>query len=340
MPISVSTDLIHPAERKAFWTEAICRSFAGVETRPLAATAVSGHFEFVELGRAKLVRFDSSPQCYNRDARLVSRAGSDEFMFDFQRRGRSSLVQGANEGNIEPGYGALYDARRPFEDWLDGPEQRSEVLIVTVPAASLLRACPGAERICARPVQLSGAIARAITAFVRAAIELPDTAPPQDETHIVEYLAALLRLAMDADHQLSRASMFDLIDVHLRQNLAAARSAPAIAGKFDISERTLHRSFADRGTTFERHLLCLRVERFRKLLCETSRSKLSIASLAAECGFADAAHATRTFKSMFCLTPRDFRAEFAGGNGAQPSNDLLSRRAQNIVAHRAKSQDW
>ena len=89
MPISVSTDLIRPAERQAFWTEAICRSFANVETRPIGAATVSGHFEFVEIGSVKLVRFDSSPQCYSRDARLVSKAGSDDFMFDFQTRGRS-----------------------------------------------------------------------------------------------------------------------------------------------------------------------------------------------------------------------------------------------------------
>ena len=61
MPISVSTDLVRPAERQAFWTEAICRSFANVETRPIGSATVSGHFEFVEIGNAKLVRFDSEP---------------------------------------------------------------------------------------------------------------------------------------------------------------------------------------------------------------------------------------------------------------------------------------
>src|SRR5215470_10151180 len=55
-PIAVSTDRIRPAERHAFWTEAICRSFANVETRPLGTATVSGHFEFVEIGQAKLVR--------------------------------------------------------------------------------------------------------------------------------------------------------------------------------------------------------------------------------------------------------------------------------------------
>ena len=154
MPISVSTDPIRPTERQAFWTEAICRSFANIETKPLGSAVVSGHFEFVEIGDAKLVRFDSSPQCYTRDARLVSRAGSDEFMFDFQRRGRSAMVQAGNEGTINPGYGVLYDARRPFEDRLFGPEQRVEVLIATVPAAPLLRSVPEAERLCAKPIPL------------------------------------------------------------------------------------------------------------------------------------------------------------------------------------------
>ena len=174
MPISVSTDQIHPAERQAYWTEAISRTFAPVEIRPLGSGIVSGRFDLVEIGAAKLMRFNSSPQCYRRDTKLVSQAGSDEFMFDFQRRGQSAMVQGHNEGTIAPGYGVLYDARRPFEDRLYGPEQRSEVLIVTVPAASLLRAFPQADTFCARPVPLSATIARAIAAFVRHAIDRTD----------------------------------------------------------------------------------------------------------------------------------------------------------------------
>jgi AraC family transcriptional activator of tynA and feaB len=308
MPTSVSTDPIRPAERHAFWTEAICRSFANIETKPLSSAMVSGHFEFMEIGAAKLVRFDSSPQCDSRDARLVSKASSDEFMFDFQRRGQSSLAQAGNEGTIRPGYGVLYDARRPFEDRLYGPEQRSEVLIATVPATSLLRAFPQAERLCARPIPLSGTVARAIATFVRTAIQSLVAPGERDETNIIAYLAALLRLADGASHQLTRSSLFRLLDTYLRANIAALRPAPAIASEFGISERTLHRIFADRGATFERHVLQLRVELFRNLLRQASLSDISIARLAMQCGFADAAHATRSFKNVFGGTPRDFRA--------------------------------
>lgn len=308
MPISVSTDPIRPTERRAYWTEAICRSFANIETKPLGSAIISGRFEFVEIGGAKLVRFDSSPQCYTRDARLVNRAGSDEFMFDFQRRGRSTMVQAGNEGTIDPGYGVLYDARRPFEDRLFGPEQRAEVLIATVPAALLLRSVPEAERLCAKPVPLSGTVARSIAMLFRDAISSPDAPARHDEPDIVAYLSALLRLAAGASHQLTRPGLFGLIDTHLRTNIAAVRSAPALAAEFGISERTFHRIFADRETTFERHVLYLRVQLFRHLLRRTSLAEIPIVRLAHQCGFADAAHATRTFKNRFGATPRDFRA--------------------------------
>jgi len=85
------------------------------------------------------------------------------------------------------------------------------------------------------------------------------------------------------------------------------RSAPALAAEFGISERTFHRIFADRETTFERHLLHLRAELFKNLLWQDSLASIPIARLAHQCGFADAAHATRTFKNRFGVTPRDFR---------------------------------
>lgn len=325
MPISVSTDPIRPTERQAFWTEAICRSFANIETKPLGSTVVSGHFEFVEVGDAKLVRFDSSPQCYTRDAKLVSRAGSDEFMFDFQRRGHSAMVQAGNEGTIDPGYGVLYDARRPFEDRLFGPEQRVELLIATVPASSLLRSVPQAARLCAKPIPLSGTVARAIAALVRDAISKPDAPARQSETDIVAYLSAILRLAAGASHELSRSGLFRLIDTYLRANIATIRPAPTLAAEFGISERTFHRIFADRATTFERHVLHLRVELFRDLLRQPSLTHVPIARLAHQCGFADAAHATRTFKDRFGATPRDFRADPPAVTGQQTASDQASQ---------------
>jgi transcriptional regulator GlxA family with amidase domain len=124
---------------------------------------------------------------------------------------------------------------------------------------------------------------------------------------VAAYLAALLRLATGAAHALGRDALFAPLDAYLKGNVATLRPAHLIAAEFGISERTLHRIFADRGTTFERHVLHLRVEQFRTLLQQAPLRSVPIASLAMQCGFADAAHATRTFRTSFGKTPREFR---------------------------------
>jgi AraC family transcriptional activator of tynA and feaB len=170
-----------------------------------------------------------------------------------------------------------------------------------------LRAFPQAEQLCAKPVPLSGAIARAIAGFIRATIDRSEARSCHDETDIVAYLSALFRLATGGHHELTRSRLFGLIDTYLRANIAAIRPAQAVAAEFGVSDRTFHRIFADRETTFERHVLQLRVALFRDLLRQPLLSEVSIAALAMQCGFADAAHATRTFRSFFGVTPRDFR---------------------------------
>jgi AraC-like DNA-binding protein len=118
-------------------------------------------------------------------------------------------------------------------------------------------------------------------------------------------------LFRSAGHELSRASLFALLEAYLKANIASIRPPGAIAAEFGISERTLHRIFSDRETSFERHVLELRVELFRRLLGDGARRGASIADLASQCGFADAAHASRTFKASFGLTPREFRSSIS-----------------------------
>ncbi|NJO23216.1 MAG: hypothetical protein HC868_10035 [Sphingomonadales bacterium] len=76
-----------------------------------------------------------------------------------------------------------------------------------------------------------------------------------DEGDVVAYLAALLGHARDGALALGRARLFVLVDIHIRQTLGEAQSPAVLATLFGVSERTLHRIFADRGTTFERHML-------------------------------------------------------------------------------------
>ena len=261
MRVSFSTDLVRPSERQAFWAEAICRSFAKVDTKPLCPGPVSGRLEAMRIGRVTVARLVTSPQSYSRSARLVSTAECDEFMFDFQISGRSWMNQFARQGTARPGFGILYDARRPFENGLEGAGNRAEVLMVAVPASALLETLPDANDLCATRIPLLGMLPRSIMSLVRAEVEPRESSARArpDSVDFVLHLAALLRHARGRAHGLSRSSLFTLMDALLRCDLGAVASPPSCAVQFGISERTFDRIFADRGTTFERHLLCRRV---------------------------------------------------------------------------------
>ena len=176
----------------------------------------------------------------------------------------------------------LYDARRPFEDRLFGPEPRVELLIATVPAASLLRSVPEAERLCAKPIPLSGTVARAIAALVRDAISVPDAPARQSEPDIVAYLSAILRLAAGAGHELSRPGLFRLIDTYLRANIrhdpAGACACRRVRHFGADLPSYLRRPCEPRSNGMSLHL---RVELFRNLLRQASLSDVPIARLSA-----------------------------------------------------------
>jgi AraC-like DNA-binding protein len=80
---------------------------------------------------------------------------------------------------------------------------------------------------------------------------------------------------------------------------AAAQHAVPRSGRFASSPTGRPRSS---GICFTCVPSC-----FKNLLRQDSLASIPIARLAHQCGFADAAHATRTFKNRFGVTPRDFR---------------------------------
>jgi len=81
----------------------------------------------------------------------------------------------------------------------------------------------------------------------------------------------------------------------------------AIAGQLGISARYLHHLFAKQSTTFGRELVRLRLERARDLLGDRRCADAPIGDIAARCGFAEASHFARCFRSTFGFAPSDYR---------------------------------
>jgi AraC family transcriptional regulator len=97
----------------------------------------------------------------------------------------------------------------------------------------------------------------------------------------------------------------EVISDWIRENLTAELSNAALAKRVGLSESHFRRVFLDTvGTTPQRYVLTLRLERVHELLTGTD---LSIARIAAECGFNSQSHMTYCFSAAFDLTPSKVR---------------------------------
>ncbi len=124
------------------------------------------------------------------------------------------------------------------------------------------------------------------------------------------------------DNRVRRAIL--LIEQHLNQPL----SSNALARRINLSRRQLERCFHDEmGMSPQQFSRQLRLRYGLWLLTHTDRS---ISEIGWECGFADTAHFSRQFKSLFGKTPTAARAGNPPGESgrgrtapANPADDLF-----------------
>ncbi len=83
-----------------------------------------------------------------------------------------------------------------------------------------------------------------------------------------------------------------------------------VADHMGLSARYLHRLLEPTGRTFSEHLLKLRLERARAMLCDAD-CLLKIAEIARASGFSDLSHFNRSFRRAFGDTPYGVRVRAA-----------------------------
>ncbi len=102
------------------------------------------------------------------------------------------------------------------------------------------------------------------------------------------------------DERISRALLV------MEQNLARPLMISKIAVRLEISSRQLERLFKEKlGSSPQMVYLRLRLDHARWML----RTDLNLAAIAAETGFADGAHLSKTFKSTFGVNPSEARRQ-------------------------------
>lgn len=108
-----------------------------------------------------------------------------------------------------------------------------------------------------------------------------------------------------ARNELRWQQALDHIEQHLFEADALAATSCALA--IGVSERYLHRLFAQRGLRFSKTVLERRLDSAHSLLQDMTCRTHSIASIAYQCGFKEPAHFSRLFRQRYGMSPRECR---------------------------------
>ncbi len=313
-----STEDVRPRDALSYWCESIGEVMLELDIQAADRGDFSAQLDQYSFGPTTANFLRATSQSVARTRRAISRSSQESFLlvqlregqFEFDRLGQSTLVRS--------GDCILMDSRDRYAVRCPQP---TRCLIMHLPSQWLRAFLPRPELIAGRVLRPGMGWGSALTAVVAALQpeELSQLALPPGV--VAEQIASLLALAAGpaagpADSRPDQLS--GRLHQALRDRYHEIGLTPATTARdLGISTRYLHHLFAKRGTTFGRELVRVRLERARDLLSDTRCKDTPIGDIAARCGFAEASHFARCFRSSFGMAPSDFR------RGSQRANPAI-----------------
>jgi AraC-like DNA-binding protein len=131
-------------------------------------------------------------------------------------------------------------------------------------------------------------------------------------TSVLSLISATMRQASDdvmAAPTWSQGAMLNRIRAYVRQHIQDPDLGPAqVADAIGITDGYLHKVVRSEDSSIMRFILSERLKRCRMELAREARIE-NISQIAFNWGFNDASHFTRTFRSKFGLSPREYRRQ-------------------------------
>lgn len=118
----------------------------------------------------------------------------------------------------------------------------------------------------------------------------------------------LLRVIETADEGALPARMVDELDGYIRENITDEISNTELGAIFGYHPFYVSRMLKEKkGLTMRQYVISYRLKLAKEMLRTTDRSASEIAEA---CGFTDASYFAKTFKSVFGMTPKEYRNQF------------------------------
>ncbi|MFI6358310.1 helix-turn-helix domain-containing protein [Streptomyces sp. NPDC050743] len=306
-----NTDLLPADRRRAYWREALSRTFGAVDMT-VADEVHTGTIRTTSLGRIQAVTLEGDCLSALRTRRLVAQGSEDEYVVvKMMDRGVARLEQDGREALLGPGDIFVYDMARPARLNLPQPFRTKSLVL---PRDILGLSESDIAHVTASPLNPATPLGGLLSPFLARLVDGAGTYPPRTSELMARSVADLLCVCTDellgrssADTPGGNRAMLLRVHAFIDRHLADPDLTPqVIARAHHISLRYLHKLFESEDLTVGRWIQRRRLEECRRDLARDANGS-TIAAVAHRWGFTNAAHFSRVFRAAYGMAPREWR---------------------------------
>lgn len=311
MPQVLTTDVVAPRQRVAFWQEMVSQTFVQAHCDSNVGEAFRGSISTEVFDQTEISQIDAGPQRIHRRPSDIARACKPRFYLCYHAAGHARYRERHGESELGPGDMILLDNCEPYSAEYQEPVT-SVVLHVSHDTLRDRFRLP--ERVLGRKLSGASGLPRIAGDFLQSCMRQAASLDPSQRSAVAgmalnlftSVLADEVREHGDDGSQravlLARLKQYVL--THLREPGLDITQTAAAAG---LSVRYVSGLFQGEGLSFGRYLLQQRIEHCRLALANPALQGLRVGQIAFDAGFNNLAHFSRVFRDGLGCTPSEYR---------------------------------
>ena len=293
------------------WRHLVAESFVPLAAQTSDVNGFRGHLRSRVLDRMSVVEVSAASHEVHRTPALIAQASERYFKLNLQLEGTGLLIQDNREALLRPGDLAIYDTNRPYTLAF---EEQARMMVVMFPCDALSLPTDYVGQLAAVRMAGSTGLSGIVGQFIRQLSENLDVLSGPSGSRLainaLDLVSTMLHAEMDIapDRMKPQAMLAVSVREYIEANLSDPQLSPAsIAAAHFISTRHLHNVFHESGTTVASFIRSQRLDGARRDLQDPLHAGKSVGAVAAQWGFLDAAHFSRTFRDAFGVSPSEWR---------------------------------
>ncbi|MBY5935205.1 helix-turn-helix domain-containing protein [Tateyamaria omphalii] len=322
------TDDVRPADRFAYWSDAVCASYTKLCCDTENRQTFAGGIRLNKIANVGSSKVWGSGQVVERRPCDIAQYDDESVLLSFQVQNQCEIRQNGRSAVIEPGEFAAYRSSDPYRLRLDDNFRQH---VIQVPHRALSNRLPNLDQLTARRIRKD--VGEAIYFSIRKIIALGSSSNEVmracQEDAIIDLIATGLA-SLDEGRIKLRESGQNIL-IHARQHIERTCTQPELT-RMDVSDavgvsvRRLNELFASENSSIQAEIREARLQRICAALADPRQAHRSVADIAFRCGLENAQYFSRQFKARFGQTPTAYRA--SKGWRVRDGQSKQSRREQ------------